>query len=312
MRAFAVVGALTLAACNTLGAVPARDAGPSGPDAPSLDAAAAPDAASVDAFVAGAETRSLTIGPFHVEVGVEQTLCVSLDLGNASPMMLRAVRTHVTDGSHHLVVSRVDGTSPAPTPTPCAPLTHGIGQAIFIAESHESGITYPDRTGLRMDAHQIVGLELHMIDVTPDALDIAGTVDFDLVPIDPALREVRILFEGDFSLGLPPHVDTVATSYFPMTPGTEILALTTHTHQLGIDATLDVTTSESDPGTRVHESLDWSDPPLTLFSPSLVMGPADQLRLTCTFRNTTDRYVGFGTGFDDEMCFFWAYYLDPL
>jgi hypothetical protein len=270
-----------------------------------VDAFVAPDA-----WVPGSVTRTLGIGPFHVASGVEQTLCIAIDLGNDVPMMLRGVHTHITNGSHHLVVSRAEAIDP--TPTPCPPLAHGIGEAIFIAESHESELIYPSYAGLPMAAHQPIGLELHMIDVEPDAIDIAGMVDFDLVPVDPAIREVHILFTGPFSLNLPPHQQTVVTALFPMTPGSDILAMTTHTHQLGIDSTLDITTDSSDPGTRVHESTSWSDPPLTLFDPPMRMGAADQVRLTCTFDNPTSSSVGFGTGFNDEMCFFWAYYLEPL
>jgi len=150
-----------------------------------------------------------------------------------------------------------------------------------------------------------------MIDVTPDALDIQGTVDFDLVPVDPAIREVHILFTGDMSLNLPPHQMTTVSDLFPLTTGSEVIAMTTHTHQLGIDATLDITTSTADPGTRIHESTSWSDPPLTLFDPPMTITAGQQVRLTCVYDNTTDSAVHFGTSFEDEMCFFWAYYLDP-
>jgi hypothetical protein len=285
------------------------------PDAgPSRDAAVPVDspAPAPDAWTPGSVRQTLTIGPFHVESGVEQTLCIAIDLGNATPMMLRAVHTHISQGSHHLVVSRADGTPVDPTPTPCAPLTHGIGQAIFIAESHESELVYPSYAGLPMAAHQVIGLELHMIDVDPGPLDVSGMVDFDLVPVDPAIREVHILFTGDLSLSVPAHRQTMTSSLFPMTPGTDVLAMTTHTHQLGIDATLDITTSAADPGTRVHESMNWSDPPLTLFDPPMRITDGQQVRLTCVFDNPTSNDVHFGTAFDDEMCFFWAYYLDPL
>ncbi|MFO0682407.1 MAG: hypothetical protein U0234_10165 [Sandaracinus sp.] len=254
-------------------------------------------------------TTSLVTGPYHVAPGVEQTLCITLDLGNDQPMMLRAVRTHLTDGSHHLVVSRADGYPVDPTPTPCAPLTHGIGQSIFIAESHESELVYPPGTGLPMAPHQVIGLELHMIDVTPTAIDIQGSVDFDLVPADPSLREVHILFTGNGSLSLPPHQATTVRGLFALPDGSEILAMTTHTHQLGTSATLDITSSDGDPGRRVFENLDWSDPPLEVFDPPLVLAPGEQVRLTCNYFNNTDDTVTFGTGFYDEMCFFWAYYV---
>ena len=61
----------------------------------------------------------------------------------------------------------------------------------------------------------------------------------------------------------------------------------------------------------MHESRSWADPPLDLFTPSRVFGPNQSLRLTCTYLNDTDDFVGFGESFDSEMCFLWAYYLDP-
>jgi hypothetical protein len=316
MRASVVFGlviAWTSLGCGTAPpAVPENDAGTTSPDAWTPPPDDAGHDGGQDAYVPpGGYTTTLATGPYHVASGVEQTFCITLDLGNDTAMMLRGVHTHISDGSHHLVVSRADGSVADPTPTPCPPLAHGVGQAIFIAESHESGLVYPAGAGLPMAPHQIIGLELHMIDLGSGPLDIAGMVDFDLVPVDPSVREVHILFTGDLSLDLPPHMDTTVSDLFPMTPGTEVLAMTTHTHQLGIDATLDVTTGAGDPGTRVHESTSWSDPPLTLFDPPLVIGSAQQIRLTCTFRNTTSSTVGFGTGFNDEMCFFWAYYLDP-
>jgi len=311
MRKTLVLSMWILGACNPSHEV-VTDGGTPLPDAFTASDAGH-DAAPMqpDAWVPGAVTRSLTSGPYHVESGVEQTLCVTIDLGNTVPMMLRGVHTHITEGSHHLVVSRADGPAD-PTPTPCAPLAHGVGQAIFIAESHESGLVYPSYAGLPMAAHQVIGLELHMIDVTPDALDIMGTVDFDLVPVDPSIREVQVLFTGSTSLNLPPHVQTTVTSLFPMTPGAVVLAMTTHTHQLGTDSTLDITTSPTDPGMRVHESTTWSDPPLTVFDPPMTIAAGLQVRLTCVFNNTTSSTVTFGTSFNDEMCFFWAYYLDPL
>ncbi len=292
------------------------------PDAavPREDAAATPDApdavAPVDALIRREDanvpvtTTTLVTGPYHVDPGVEQTFCITLDLGNAQPMMLRAVHTHLTAGSHHLVVSRADGFPLDPTPTPCAPLTHGIGQSIFIAESHESELVYPPGTGLPMAPHQIIGLELHMIDVTSSPIDIEGSVDFDLVPIDPSLREVHILFTGNASLSLPPHQMTTVHGMFALPDGAEILAMTTHTHQLGTRATLDIATSESDPGRRVFENTDWANPPLAVYEPPLVLAAGEQVRLTCTYFNGTDAAVGFGTGFYDEMCFFWAYYVE--
>ena len=44
-----------------------------------------------------------------------------------------------------------------------------------------------------------------------------------------------------------------------------------------------------------------SDPPVSI-------GEGDGLAYQCAWNNTTDKAVGFGEGFNEEMCFLWAYY----
>ena len=90
-----------------------------------------------------------------------------------------------------------------------------------------------------------------------------------------------------------------------------VFALTSHTHSLGVDSTIERVASESAPSTTpIHESLSWSEPPLTLFTPPLNFTGTDGLRLTCKYMNTTDQTVHFGTAFHDEMCFMWVYFYD--
>ena len=90
-----------------------------------------------------------------------------------------------------------------------------------------------------------------------------------------------------------------------------VFALTSHTHKLGVLSTIERVAAATSPATTpIHESQDWSEPPLTQFTPPLTFTGSDGLRLKCNYDNTTNQHVGFGTGVDQEMCFMWVYYYD--
>jgi hypothetical protein len=282
------------------GGSPPSDAGPAEIDASRV----------VDSGRDGVETRSVTAGPFSAPNGAERTQCVSFDVGNELPMFLVGVRTHLTPGSHHMIVYRLDE-PPDARPRPCGAFSHGVSDSIFIAQQREAAITYPRGTGLRIEAHQTIGLEIHYINYVSDApIDIAGTVELDLVPADGALEEMHLLFDGDLSLTIPARSDHTATSFHAIPSGARIFALTSHTHQLGTRATIHRATSETAPGELLHESTSWAEPPLDVFDPMLVLDPGEGLLLTCEYHNPTDEEVGFGLGFDDEMCFLWAHIVE--
>jgi hypothetical protein len=255
------------------------------------------------------EARSLTVGPFEAARGVERTQCVSLDLGNDAPMFVRAIRTHLTDGSHHMIVYRLDE-APDPTPRFCGSFSHGVGDSIFIAQQRDAEIRYPAGTGLHVEAHQTIGLEMHYINYVSDApIDISGTVELDLVPIDGSIEEMQLLFTGDIALSIPARSEATSRSFHSVPSGARIFALTSHTHQLGTHATIHRGDSETTPGALLHESTSWAEPPLDLFDPMLELDPGEGLILTCEYYNPGDSDVGFGTGFDDEMCFLWAHFV---
>jgi len=288
------------------------------------DTAAADDTASPGDTVVAVDTTSLdtttgpevtthqvAIGPFSVEAGVEKTMCATIDLGNAEPGVIRGLRTHLTAGSHHMIVHILD--EPAdPTPRPCGAFSHGMGQKVlFIAQQRESGLAYPADSGLPIGAHQSIGLELHFINYfAEDKVDIEGLVDVDLAPEGSVTDEVHVLFTGDLSFTIPAESTFTETSWWPVGAGSRVLAMTSHTHQLGTYASIRVASGPNDTtGELLHESTSWSDPPLTEFDPLLTFDSGSGLLLTCEFDNPNSYAVGFGTGFNDEMCFMWLYYL---
>ncbi|HEY2733941.1 MAG TPA: hypothetical protein VGI70_08150, partial [Polyangiales bacterium] len=128
--------------------------------------------------------------------------------------------------------------------------------------------------------------------------------------------EAQSLFTGSYNIDLAPHSPGSARSFIDPAAGAggkirHVFALTSHTHSLGVRATIErVASTDAPTSTPIHESLDWSEPPLTLFTPALDFDGSDGLRLICDYQNDTDHTVTFGTDFSDEMCFMWMYYFD--
>jgi hypothetical protein len=255
------------------------------------------------------ETRSLTIGPVTVDPGGEDTICVVLDLGNDVPRMIRSVRTELTDGTHHVIVTRHDGPL-SPEPTSCGAFAGGApdSDVLFIAQQSEAAMAYPAGAGLPVVARQPVHLEMHYFNASDETLEIAGTVHLDLAADDGvSLRAVELLFTGEFSLYVPAGGEATVTSYHPLPAGTDLFATTAHTHHWGRYASVELATSAEDPDAELlHESTNWAERQVDVFTPIHVT-PGLGLRLTCEFENESDADVGFGLGANDEMCFLWAH-----
>lgn len=273
-------------------------------------ASEAPDAADP----AVVETRSLTIGPITVPAGGEQTVCVSLDLGNEVPRMVRSVSTSLTEGTHHVIVTRVDG-AVAPDPSPCGAFAGGgIGpnsDVLFIAQQPEAELVYPAGAGLPVAAHQTIHLEMHYFNAqAAGELAISGTVELALAPDDGvSLRPVELLFTGDLGLALPAGEQVTVSSAFDLPDGVALFGTTAHTHQWGRRATVELIDGDGDPVPELlHDSSNWAERPMAIFEP-VVVGAGHKLRLTCDFDNQSGADVGFGLSANDEMCFLWAHYV---
>jgi hypothetical protein len=114
----------------------------------------------------------------------------------------------------------------------------------------------------------------------------------------------------------PPNVEVVTgdvlttdlTTVLGSSQGARIIGMASHTHSLGIYASIHRATSATEYTDLLHESHDWASPPFDTWTPTLVLEPGEGLRLECQYENTTDNAVSFGLDFADEMCFLGAYY----
>ncbi|HEX7671899.1 MAG TPA: hypothetical protein VF395_20030 [Polyangiaceae bacterium] len=251
-----------------------------------------------------------------VRPGDEDQVCVTLDLGNAETIWANDLRASLSGGSHHLIVDRRPANSAVwTTPLPCMPTTATDDSRLMVAERAETDVVLPEGVAFRIEPHQRLFLQLHYLNTREEAHDIEGIVDLGLTAPDTAPLEAKTIFTGSLLISIDPHSPGSARSFFePSPPGgnRQVFALTSHTHRLGVDTTIErVPSADAPPTTPIHESTNWSEAPLTVFSPPLGFDGSDGLRLVCNYQNDTDNPVAFGTATTDEMCFMWIYYFDP-
>lgn len=306
-----------LLCCLALMSACGSDPGPGDADGGTtpVDAGGTPvDAGSaVDAFRPPTDggpmgpTTTVRTGPYTLPIGVERTQCIVVDAGNEAEAYVRAIRTTLTQGSHHMILYRTTEAL-RPDPVDCFPFAMA-GSAFYIAESPMEELLYPEGAGLLFDAHQHIRIEMHQVNYVGEPIEVMGTAEFEFYDASvPTPSPVQLLFEGPTSINLPPHASTTVTGFVRAPAGARVFALTSHTHSLGRLATIHRGRSTTDTTELLHQSDSWADPPLDHFSPALTFSSGEGFALACEFLNDTERTVGFGLDFEDEMCFLWAYW----
>jgi hypothetical protein len=252
------------------------------------------------------ERRSLTVAVEGVIPGTEDTVCRVVELDNDEPMVVRSIHTLLDPGSHHLILYRTDR-EPTDSFQSCMNLP-GDENTLLIAQQAETSLRYPRGSGLVLPARQRVLIEIHYINYFAAPIDVNATAHFDVVPATDDLKSVSIYFIGPLWLNLPPRSEHRIDSFHYIPEGKRVFAVTTHTHALGTYASLRRAKGVGDhQAVLLHESYDWAEPPLDTFDPALRFERPDGLWLTCMWDNPHDHHVLFGAGFENEMCFLWAY-----
>jgi hypothetical protein len=208
------------------------------------------------------------------------------------------------------------------SPTPCVSFGGVLGgeAPIFIAETPTSELEFPTDAGkpvgLPIAAHQLVRVEIHMINTTSAPLDVRGDIAIDAVPQSADLIPSDLAFWGTTDINIPPNATaTTGLKFQAALPNTKSFALTTHQHHYGTRMRAWYSEGPDDSAPPVIDATDWSTPPLITFNPPLTFPESRSSNLsnrgftfTCDWKNPTAKQVPFGESANDEMCFLWHYY----
>lgn len=253
-----------------------------------------------------------------VPAGLEKTQCVVLRLGNVAPLHIGAVHNVLGEGSHHLIVYRVNDTVEQLAPFPCFPFTDTLdpakGSPLMVTQKKDDLLTLPQGVGYSLEANQMIRLEMHYINASSSEKTVSAVTSFVPIADEEFRDEAGFLFIGNPDIRLPAKSETKLGPTFFQIPqelsGVKFFAMTGHEHQLGTNVQVAMSKTDSDPGAMIYDVPGWlwSEPKTERFETPFTVPDNGGFTFTCSWNNTTDSPVSFGESANSEMCFFWAYY----
>ncbi|MEZ4369458.1 MAG: hypothetical protein R3B07_01475 [Polyangiaceae bacterium] len=264
------------------------------------------------------ETFQVGIGPIQVASGDENTQCIVTRLGNPNPIHVGAIRNVISSSSHHMIVYRTADTEERLTPFDCTPFVETLdpskGAPLMVTQKKDDELRLPDGVAFTLEANQMIRIELHYINTTPNPVEVTATSAFHTMDDSLFQNEADFLFIGSPDINVPAHgTQKLGPMFFKMPSqfaDSNFFAITGHTHQYGVNMTVDSVASASDPGTAVYDVPNWAwdEPETVSYDPPFQVPQGGGFNFTCEWDNTSNSNVGFGESANQEMCFFWSYY----
>jgi Copper type II ascorbate-dependent monooxygenase, C-terminal domain len=254
------------------------------------------------------------IGPIPVGANVEKTVCVTKDLGNADDLVISGYSATLDPGSHHLIVYASTDTQESLTPTPCMPfvgLAEGNVVPLVLVNKLNLSWSFPSGVAVEVPAHQMVRIEAHYINASAKDIMGVGTVTFQGTPkaSAPPFTPASFFFWGTEKIDIPAGArSTVGPNFQAGTPGTHLISIFTHQHELGTGVQVWESARQGDTASRIVNDTDWTNPSWNLLTPQFDMTGTNGLTYQCDWYNTTQSAVTFGESALDEMCFIGGYY----
>lgn len=295
-----------------------------GASSPDVNTPPPEDASQYDGAVVSRFPLEMSIDLAPAE---EVTRCVVLRLNNMRPEFIRRMTAHLGDASHHLIAYRSNSRVERTTPFECNGFSgirdiSDFDTPLLIAQQTDTTLTMPNNVGMAIDADDYIRLEFHAVNLRATPIRATATLIVDTVDQTVPLAQANLMFWGNTQISLPASSRSTVDFFHTPLGGVRMFGLTSHTHHYGVRSTIHLATGTRTQapgapgptwtnvvdGEMLHESRNWSDPPLTLFNTPRTFAAGQGLHLRCEYNNTSNRRVTYGESVDQEMCFLWAYY----
>ena len=270
-----------------------------------------PVAAGCGKKSSGASPLTFT-STFSVPAGQEVTKCMTIYLHNDKPFDFNHVSSHMSAGSHHLILytdaSKMIGQAPPP---------EGIADCkmdaariyVYGAQEADHEIDMPPGVAGQIPKDSIAILEAHYVNASSSEIQADVDVTFDPAP-QPVEQYAGVLFYMDTSFSIPAGAGYQTAPYSHTTscavPGdVNVFRLGSHAHHRMTEFDIDAVSAANGKDEPLYRNSSWSSP-FELRYPDdapLTMKSGDDLKFTCSWMNETTAPIGFGlSAISDEMC----------
>jgi hypothetical protein len=261
--------------------------------------------------LAGVTTYSYSLTPFTLQPGQEQINCYYIPADGVEKYFNHIV-VDMNPGSHHLIVMRINESSPgfqapAAGPAPCQDIPSGFDAMLPGSQTQHYDYQTPTGVAMRLGANHGLYFQSHYINATQAALTTAVTWRIDTVDKSAVQQVAGIVFYSNWGVTVPPGMSQ-AKMTCPAPVNMNLITGLGHMHKRGIafDTTLK--------GTNILHTDTWDDPaPAIYAAPGLPVAKGDPIVWTCTYNNMDATTYTFGnSAATNEMCIFAAGYYPSI
>jgi hypothetical protein len=258
-----------------------------------------------DAFVPDGFTR-LIGGAWSLTPGQLDTYrCVRLTI--PAETYITNIVAQAPTGTHHTVLSISSSRTAGPDGEYACDVGEIGTQMLYASGVGTSPLDFPAGVGLKIPAGTQLHLNLHLFNASDQPLSGESAIHIKS-PATPPATLAEMVFAGAFGINLPPATGgqppqprnvsggcTVATGY-------NLFAVWPHMHQLATHQKVELTHMGTT--TMLHDlDFHFAEQTYYLKTPIVQVMAGDQIRVTCTYLNTTGTTVRWGDSSNQEMCF---------
>lgn len=259
--------------------------------------------------------------PRKVMPGGEIDTCVAWPYPKFTNHVVYAARLYTTPGLHHSnVITKIVEPEQGPNPYPkCHPgaadafsqLPNTIPDVLFANSTQIEGTektSFPVGMGFKVDPTREIVTSIHYLNATAEEMTIEVAYDFFTMPESELVTEVApfVLQVNDFLI--PPHSTGDVGSECDVFGGT-VVQMMPHTHKYL--QRFDVSFVTDGVATPILEQGAFdTESDIHFYDPGLDLTNVQKMRFNCTFENTTDHDIVYGTGVgeaENEMCILFGY-----
>jgi copper type II ascorbate-dependent monooxygenase-like protein len=254
---------------------------------------------------ATSRTVAMAMDRFTVMPGQEVWKCQDFANPFGGDAQVVTWRAHMAEGSHHLLVTQIDGAQDTAV-TDCG--RANLDGQVFDSQASESETAYPEGVAFAVPAGRGFRVEAHYLNAGDVPLEGAVTIEADVDDSGAQLIPAGPLLYTTADISIPPGGQRVTVTHTcTVTHDLTLFDAVSHMHRRGVAFTATAG------ATPIYQTTEYSHPQRKHFDPPLQLRAGDGVTFSCTYVNTGSTTIGFGQSADtDEMCaLFGTYYPVP-
>jgi hypothetical protein len=244
--------------------------------------------------------QTLITSTWSLQPGTEIYQCATVTL--ARDMYISELQPTIPAGTHHTVLSIGNPTKPDSTGYVCSDPFEFGGTFIYGTGVGSKPFVYPAGIALYLRAGQQVHINLHLFNTGDSVLTGTSGVEIKEVAAASVQHQARMEISGQNTLNIMPGVSTQTGGCTIAPTEVNIVSFQPHMHQLGTHLKYTVTPAAGTANVIYDRDYAFEGQEHVMVDPPLALHSGDQVRIDCTYNNTTQTTVTFGESSNDEMC----------